>query len=185
MFQKRFSARWADESRRGAIAVLVAVLLPILLLLTGFAVNVAYMEMVQTQLRISTDSAAKAALISFGATQSQTTAISTARSVSGNNLVAGQTLTLNSTNVLFGNATKNVSGVYAFTSGGTPMNSVKVTGNVSVPIFFNTFLPGGNIAMTQVSLTSRVSHDIVLVLDRSASMAFDLSANEFSYPSDR
>lgn len=31
---------------------------------------------------------------------------------------------------------------------------------------------------------TRVSHDICLVLDRSASMAFDLSANEFQYPSD-
>jgi Ca-activated chloride channel homolog len=34
-------------------------------------------------------------------------------------------------------------------------------------------------------VATRISHDIVLVLDRSGSMAFDLSASEFVYPPDR
>jgi Mg-chelatase subunit ChlD len=164
---------------------MVAVLLPIVVLLVGFAVNIAYMEMVRTQLRISCDSAAKAGLISLGATQQTTTARNFARTVSASNLVGGQTLQLSNSNIEFGNATKNASGTYVFTSGGTPTNSSRVTGTMNVPYLFGAFMPAGNFPVTQVSLTSRVSHDIVLVLDRSASMAFDLSGSEFVYPADR
>ena len=64
------------------------------------------------------------------------------------------------------------------------MNSSRVTGTVTPSLFMTSFLPVNSFSTTQVSLTTRVSHDIVLVLDRSASMAFDLSANEFSYPAD-
>ena len=164
---------------------MVAVLLPILVLLVGFAVNVAYMEMVRTQLRISCDSAAKAGLIRLGATQQSIDARNFARTVSATNLVGGQTLQLADSNIEFGNATKNGSGAYVFTTGGSPLNSSRVTGAMNVPYLFGAFMPGSNFAVTQVSLTSRISHDIVLVLDRSSSMAFDLSSGEFSYPSDR
>ena len=105
--------------------------------------------------------------------------------MSAANPVGGQTLQLSNTNIEFGNATKNAGGTYVFTSGGTPTNSSRVTGTMNVPYLFGAFMPGGNFAVTQVSLTSRVSHDIVLVLDRSASMAFDLSGSEFVYPADR
>jgi len=173
------------DSRRGAIAPLVAVLLPILAVMVGFAVNVAYMEMVRTQLRISCDSAAKAGLISMGATQNTTTAQNFARTVSANNLVGGQALQLSNSNIEFGNATKNVSGTYVFTSGGTPTNASRVTGTTTVPYLFGAFMPNGHFTVTQVSLTARVAYDIALVLDRSASMSFDLSGNEFVYPADR
>jgi Mg-chelatase subunit ChlD len=162
---------------------MVAVLLPILVLLVGYAVNIAYMEMVRTQLRISCDSAAKAGLISLGATQSTTTAQNFARTVSGNNLVGGQTLQLTNSNIQFGNATKNSSGTYVFSTSGTPLNSVSVTGTMTVPYLFGAFMPGSNFTVTQVSLTTRVCYDIALVLDRSSSMAFDLSSSEFVYPS--
>jgi len=164
---------------------MVAVLLPIVVLLVGFAVNVAYMEMVRTQLRITCDSAAKAGLISMGATQNATTAQNFARTVSANNLVGGKTLTLSNSNIEFGNAAKNGSGTYDFTSGGSPINASRVTGTTAVPYLFGAFMPSGNFNVTQVSLTTRVAYDIALVLDRSASMAFDLSGNEFVYPSDR
>ena len=185
MAYSKLRLRWKRPSRRGAILALVALLLPAVIIFVGFAVNVSYMEMVRTQLRICTDSAAKAALINLGATQNQTTARTFARSVSANNTVAGTTVSLSDANIEFGNTTRNGSGVYAFSSGGTPMNGSRVTGTVTVTLPFAAFMPGGNFTATQVSLTSRVSHDIVLVLDRSASMAFDLSANEFSYPPDR
>jgi len=179
------SGRTGHHPRRAAIVVLVAVLLPILVLLIGFAVNVAYMEMVRTQLRISCDSAAKAGLINLGATQQTTTARAFARTVSGNNLVGGQTLSLADSNIEFGNAAKNGNGLYIFTSGAAPLNSARVTGTMNVPYLFGAFMPGGQFTVSEVSVTSRISHDIVLVLDRSASMAFDLSANEFTYPADR
>ncbi|HEX4149140.1 MAG TPA: vWA domain-containing protein, partial [Pirellulales bacterium] len=84
----------------------------------------------------------------------------------------------------FGNATQGSGGVYAFTANGTPVNSVKLTGTVNPPLFVTAFLPISKFTTSQVSVATRVAHDICLVLDRSASMAFDLSANEFSYPAD-
>jgi Ca-activated chloride channel family protein len=172
------------QSRRGTITVLVAVSIVMLLIITAFALNVAYMQLVRQQLRVACDSAAKAALINYGSTQQQGTARTFARTVSANNLVAGQTVTFSDANIEFGNAAKNGSGVYAFTPNATPMNSSRVTGNANPSLFMTAFLPVSSFNTTQVSLTTRVSHDIVLVLDRSASMAFDLSANQFSYPAD-
>lgn len=171
------------QGRRGVIIVIVAAIIAVLLILAVFAINVAYMHLVREQLRIACDSAAKAALIKYGTTQNQTTAVSFAQTVSNNNLVAGKPLNLTASNIVFGNATLGSNGVYTFTVGGSPMNATQVTGNVSPPLFCNTFL-SAPFSPTEVSLSTRVSHDICLVLDRSASMAFDLSANEFSYPPD-
>ena len=46
--------------RRGAILPLFAVLLPVLLIFAGFAINMAYMQLVATELKITTDCAAHA-----------------------------------------------------------------------------------------------------------------------------
>ena len=86
--------------------------------------------------------------------------------------------------MIFGHATQGTGGVYTFATTGTPTNSVQITGTVNPPLFINTFLPISKFTTSQVSIATRVCYDICLVLDRSASMAFDLSANEFSYPSE-
>lgn len=184
MRAKRTIAGRNRRARRGAVTVLVAVTIVVLLILAAFSVNVAYMQMVREQLRIACDSAAKAALVNIGATQSESTAAAFAQTVSNNNLVAGKQLNLPASGVVFGNATQGGDGVYAFTANGTPLNAVQVTASVNPPLFLRTFLPISSFSTQQVSLSTRISHDICLVLDRSASMAFDLSANEFSYPPD-
>ncbi len=170
--------------RRGAIAVLVAVTVPMIVLLASLAINVAYMQLIRQQLRVVTDSAAKAALVNYGATQSQSGATTFGQSVASNNLVAGKSVTIPSSNFVYGNAATNGSGTYVFTANGTPVNSIQVTATASANYFLGMFLPSSSFSNTQSSLTTRISHDIVLVLDRSASMAFDLSNSEFSYPSD-
>ncbi len=182
-----FTARYFRRQknyRRGAVAALVALLLPALVLLSAFAVNVSYMQMVREQLRVSCDASAKAALINYGATQKQSSAITMAQTLASSNLVAGSPLTISSSNLVFGNATKGGNGVYTFQAGVTPLNSVQLTGTVTAPLFMSTFLPTSSFRPTQVSTATRISHDICLVLDRSASMAFDLSVNEFTYPAD-
>ena len=175
------------RSRRGAIAPMIAISLPMLVIMAGFAVNLAYMELVRGQLRIACDSAAKAALVRYGASSAsnpQSDACTFAATVSAYNLVANQTLALSSSNFTFGNSTKSSSGTYLFTSGGTPTNSVQVTGTVHAPLLMAALLPVSSFGTSQTSTATRISHDIILVLDRSASMAFDQSANEFVYPSD-
>jgi hypothetical protein len=48
------------SNRKGAIIPLFAILLPVLLILCGFAINLAYMQLVTTELKIATDCAAHA-----------------------------------------------------------------------------------------------------------------------------
>ncbi len=180
----RLTLRRQRKHRRGAVVALVALLLPVLLVLSAFAVNVSYMQMVREQLRVACDASAKAALVKFGATQQQAAAITLAQSIAGSNHVAGNPITISSGNLVFGNASKGGSGTYTFRAGTTPLNSVQLTGTVNAPLFMRTFLPTASFRPTQVSIATRISHDICLVLDRSASMAFDLSANEFTYPAD-
>ncbi len=172
-----------NPAHRGAIAPLLAISLPALLILIGFAVNLAYMELVRGQLRIACDSAAKAALVQYGSSQSQTTARTFAAAVAANNLVANQALSFASSNISFGNSTKSGTG-YVYTSGGTPTNSVRVTRSVSPALLLAAFLPVGSFSTSQTSTVTRISHDVVLVLDRSASMAFDQSSSEFVFPPD-
>jgi Ca-activated chloride channel homolog len=178
------NVRPTRNRRSGAIAVLVALSIPFLLILTAFAANVAYMQMVREQLRVASDSSAKAALVHYGTTNSQSSAITFAQTVANQNTVAGSALSLSSSNFVFGNATQGSGGVYAFTAGGTPTNSVQLTVSVNPSLFMTSFLPISKFNTTQTSLVTRVAYDICLVLDRSASMAFDLTANEFEYPSD-
>ncbi len=165
--------------------ILVAIAIPLMVMLAVFALNVASMEMIRAELRIACDSAAKAALVQLGATQSQSTATYLGQSVSNSNLVGGQPLNLSAGSFVYGNSTKNGSGVYVFTAGTNPLNSVRVTGNVSRPMFVGSMMPKNVFTTAQSSTATRISHDICLVLDRSASMAFDLSADEFTYPADR
>ena len=47
--------------RKGAMMPVVAFMLPIIMIFVGYSINIAYMEMAQTELRLSCDSAAKAA----------------------------------------------------------------------------------------------------------------------------
>jgi Flp pilus assembly protein TadG len=184
MLTSRSSSNRQARQRRGAVAVLVALCIPILLILTAFCVNVTYMQMVREQLRVVCDASAKAALVNYGTNSSQSTAIAFAQTVANQNLVGGTTLSLSSSNVTFGNATQGGSGVYAFTAGGTPVNAVQVIGTVTPSIFMKTFLTTQSFTTSQTSVATRVCYDICLALDRSASMAFDLSSSEFSYPSD-
>ena len=172
-------------SRRGAMMPVIAFMVPLIMIFVGYSINIAYMELAQTELRLNCDSAAKAALVNFGATQQQSTAISFAQSVAVQNQVGGQPLTIPSSSFTFGNSTKQSNGTYTFTAGATPMNSVQVNGSATVSLPFGAMIASGKYTCTELAYATRISHDIILVLDRSASMAFDLSGNEFIYPADR
>ena len=53
MIQKR-------SDRRGAMMVLIAICLPLCIIMAAFAIDVAWMQLVRTELRTSTDAAARA-----------------------------------------------------------------------------------------------------------------------------
>ena len=47
-------------TRKGAVAPLFACLLPVLFMLSGFAINVAYMQLRSTEIKVASDAAAHA-----------------------------------------------------------------------------------------------------------------------------
>ena len=57
-------------ARRGAVAPLMALLIPVILLICGICVNFAYMQLNRTELRVATDAAARAAGRAFSEFQS-------------------------------------------------------------------------------------------------------------------
>lgn len=183
------SNRWSRSPRRnhrrGGIVVLVAILMTVLVTLSVFAINLVYMEITRTELRIACDAAAKAAIVRLGSTQSQTSARTYAQSVAQLNPVGGGQLTLTNAQIEFGYASRSGTGSYTFTANQNPLNSARVTGNKNVGMIFGGFLTTTSFTPQQQSIVMRVNHDIALVLDRSASMAFDSSNMEFVYPADR
>ena len=73
------------RTRRGAIVPLVAILLPVLLILAGFAINIAWLELTRTELTTAADSAARAANREYRRSLNQANAVArgTAAATSG------------------------------------------------------------------------------------------------------
>lgn len=183
------SNRWSrsprHEQRRGGIVVLVAILMTVLVTLSVFAINLVYMEITRTELRIACDAAAKAAIVRLGSSQNQATARTFAQTIAKKNPVGGGQLALSNAQIEFGYASRTGSGAYTFTANQTPLNSARVTGSRNIGMIFGGFLTTTSFTPQQQSIVMRVNHDIALVLDRSASMAFNTTNGEFAYPPDR
>lgn len=177
-------------ARRGAMVVLIAVMLAAFLIVAGMAMNVAYMQLTRTQLRTATDAAAKAAVEALQRTQSVASARTAARDVAALNAVAGVGLTLTDSQIVFGGTVQQSDGSWAFTPGATPSNAARVTGsrtgssaNGGITMFFGSMLGRTYFEPQMTAVASQVDRDICLVLDRSGSMAFDLSGVDWQYPS--
>ncbi len=181
--------------RRGAILPMFALFMPILLILGAFAINIAWMSLVDSELQIASDTAARAAGREFAVTQNLQAALNRGIQAGAVNKVGGKTLALTNADIVFGESSLVTSGPkidsYSFTSrsvtqatlGSTPgkvyINAVDVKAKqnfgfseMPMPIPFlsapNGFTPRAGSTSTQFD------RDIVLVLDRSGSM------NEYS-----
>lgn len=171
--------------RRGAMLLLMILMLMVVLVMTVFAVDIAYMQLVKTELRTSTDAAARAASEALARTQSVDTARQAARDVAAANRVAGQPLQLDDADIIFGTAAASNQGVYTFVPGAAPVNSVRVLGrrsagspSGSVPLFLGGLLGTSTFEPELQSTSTSVVRDIALVLDRSGSMADQNKIND-------
>src|SRR3954471_19193482 len=81
-------------TRQAAMMVLVAVCLPLCIIMAAFAINVAWMQLVRTGPRTSTDPAARAGAKQLSLSQSTVVAPPQARDLAKRNPVAGQPLLL-------------------------------------------------------------------------------------------
>src|SRR5689334_8532080 len=92
--------RRSPDDRRGAITVLAAVLMVVMLGFVAFGVDVGYMLLVKTQLQVAADSAAMAAAANMAGTQSQMNAA--AQLYAGYHQAGGKQVTLQTSDIQYG-----------------------------------------------------------------------------------
>lgn len=180
--QSLFPFRFVKFRRRGAIVVLVAVMMIVFLASVVFSVDVAYMQLTRTQLRSATDAAARAAGEGLSRAQDINYARQAAKDIAQANLVAGDPLLLDDADVIFGNSTQQSSGAWTFTPNGEPINAVRVNGrrtrtapSGSVPTFFGRVFNVLDFQPVQEATVVRLDRDVCLVVDRSSSMKLYLN----------
>ncbi len=169
--------------RTGGMLVLVAFLLPVLLAIVGFSVDLANMQRVRTELRAATDLSSKAAAHAlslatvddpdYGTVEAR----SAANAVAAANRVSGQPLQFATSDFVFGRSVKQGGGNWLFAAGATPFNSVKLTGRRTasslggaVSLNFGGLYGQPTFEPTTTATSSFRVVDICLVLDRSSSM---------------
>ena len=135
--------RLSKQPRRGAIAILVLLLVVALMATAAFSVDVAYMQMTRAELRRATDAAARAGMEALDRTEDATGVTEIVQQVAQSNIVAGEPLVVEEDQVVLGRSAQNNSGHWEFTAGQEPYNSVRVEGSRtensaggSVPLFF-------------------------------------------------
>lgn len=176
------------RDRKGAMLVLVAITVILLLIAVAFSVDVAFMQLTRTELRTSTDAAARAATEALSREQSVPAAIQAARFAAAANPVAGQPLLLADEDIIFGHADAQPNRVYDFQPGLQPFNSIRVIGRRTddspsgpVGLMFAGVLGPRTFVPRYASRTVNLDRDICLVVDRSGSMNWDV-AGDFMPP---
>lgn len=163
------------KSQRGAMLVLIAISLPIFVIMAAMAVNVAYMEMVQTELRMASDFAARAGARQLSISGSQSDALAKIQSIAAAHEVAGQPLSVESADVDLGKAYRMTDGSFSFQISNDYPNAARVrgsrTGTNSVGLFFGSVLTTQQFEPSLISVAAQIDRDIAVVLDRSGSMA--------------
>jgi hypothetical protein len=139
------------------------------------AINIAYVQYTRTQMQITTDASVRAANRIYMQTGDLEQAATVANSVSGLNPVNGHTITINSSHLIPGQASRSsLTARYSFSPAESGTNALKlnlasVPGSTSllVPI------PGSSpIQVNMESIATQMELDIALVIDRSGSMAY-------------
>lgn len=176
---------YSFRKRQAAILTLFVLLLPVLLILLGFSIDSAYMQLVETEIRVATDNAARAAADTLSRTENIADARREAIRVAQEFTVAGKPFVLEDRDISFGRSEPDVYEVHSFTVNATPPNAVRINSaftsgstNGSVPLFFGRLVGIGPFEPNQSATAAFLNVDICLVLDRSSSMKLSLTSGE-------
>lgn len=173
-----------SNKRRGAVLVLIAVLMPVIALMAAFAVDVAWMQLSRTELRTATDAASRAGAKILSQEQDTDLARAAAIDAASRNQVAGDPMRLAAADVQFGSSEQaNSSAKFVFNEGVGPINAVHVDGLRTrgsaagpVNLFFGRLLGVQDFEPTSSATSTMLDRDIVLVIDRSGSMGLPVTA---------
>lgn len=170
--------RCRRNRRRGAMLVLIAIMMIGFMITVAFSVDIAHMHLSRTELRTATDAASKAAAITLSQTLDTNQAIARGQQIASRNTVHGAPLRLGADDFNFGRSEEQNSGKFRFAAGDFPLNSVRVNGRRTtgsrsgpVPLFFGNIFGVNFFEPTVHAAATYIERDIVLVVDRSGSMA--------------
>jgi hypothetical protein len=169
---------------------LLAFLLIVVIAAAAFTIDVAYMQMVNTELQISLDASSRAGVVALTASKTPSDVRKEAKRVAALNPVAGRTLKLVDSDIEIGSVTRQADGSYAFNPNGTPHSAVRINKQLadasgdsrSVGLFLGGFLGRETFSPGRESTSGLDEQEICLVLDRSHSMCFDFTGVDWSYP---
>ncbi len=172
------SNRWRCN-RQGSTTALICLLMPVILTVSAYSINVVYMEHLRTDLQITTDVATRAAGRTLAMTGDQQAAINKAEELLSLNPIMNHVVTLDEVDIVFGVSTRYTEDQrYEFDPNGSNPNAVRVYGNGRLKL--NPLFPTMGVPVvvrpTKSAISTQTEIDIALVLDRSGSMAF--AANE-------
>jgi Ca-activated chloride channel homolog len=164
-----------------------------LVALAGLSINIAYMELVRSEQRLAIDASSKAALVVLGQTQSSTQARQAAKSIAALHRIAGRSVILADEDIVIGASAGTSSGLYAFSQSNSNssvvLNSIRVNSSLNrlqsggIPTLLIPQMMGLNsFSSEQTVVSTRIDMDVCVVVDRSGSMAWSLSATPFTYP---
>ncbi|MBB3207120.1 Flp pilus assembly protein TadG [Rhodopirellula rubra] len=182
------------QARAGSVTVLLVVLLPVLFMLSSYAINIAYVEAVHADVQITTDAAVQAAGRAYIQSGDENAALLAAQDAAARNPVSGKTIPIVASDLEFGSSLRtSMSTGYDFTpvSGEEEGNAVRLTTNnlrnATTPIFSPVFPTMGvdlQIRPHRTAVSTQSTMDVALVLDRSGSMAFasDEVADPYTTP---
>ncbi|MCA9037495.1 MAG: VWA domain-containing protein [Planctomycetaceae bacterium] len=175
--------------RSGAAHILIAVMLFSFLVTAAMTIDFAYMQLIRTELRTATDAAARAGAEALNRTQDPAAAIQAAVDYAALNNVAGRPFRIAATDVELGRVARQPNGRWSFEAGESPFNSVRINANIndaattkSIPTFFGPAFGHAGFSTHTQAVAGQQEVEVMLCLDRSGSMLFDMSGIDYSYP---
>ncbi|MEL7497536.1 MAG: VWA domain-containing protein [Planctomycetota bacterium] len=212
-WRRRVAAHRNPKQRRGAIIPLFAILLPLLLIFAGFAINLAYMQLTATELKITTDCAAHAGGRAMSVAQGDQTltneqkrqkaiadGIAKAQEIAQANPVVGRTLSVGTSGddseiqVIFGKSIRgnNGYGRYEFTemtldeinSQNKRPSSLSVVSNMNLPMVFNVMKDIEKDGRHISSFSPR-RRSVATQIDRDIALVLDRSGSMLYYRDDQ
>jgi Ca-activated chloride channel family protein len=176
-------------SRRGAMLVLIAIGLLVLVAMAAFTVDVTYMQLTRTELRTASDAAARSGVENLRRTRDADEARQAAIATAARNEVAGRPFQLTTDDIDIGCVERQSDGTWDFTPDKEPFTGLRINAamtdssvNGAIGLFFGDALGRGTFQPRQTSVAAYTDVEICLVIDRSHSMCFDLSGVDWKYP---
>ena len=202
-----------QKPRKGAIIPLFALLLPVLLIFCGFAINLAYMQVINTELKIATDCAAHAGGRAMSVAQDEANltvqekrdfavqaGIAKAKEIAVLNNVLGRQLSVGDAGsdseieVGFGSSVRGNDGygMYEYTesdladvlAGASRPSSLHVVGSLNVPLLFRVMSSSASASGSSTSGFTPERRSVATQVNRDIALVLDRSGSMLHFRDD-